>query len=477
MSRLPFDLNRAAGAAPVGPAAGSASALSVSAACDLIRRVLEDGVPSPLRVVGEVGGLSQRNHWYFSLKDAGAVLSCVAWQSAAAKFGFVPRDGEEVVAVGHVSHYAPQGRTQFYVTRLEQVGAGRLAARFRAMCDELRALGYFDEERKKSLPLLPRRIAVITSRSGAALQDVLDTARRRCKAVELLLVDVRVQGDGAAEQVARAIAFVDRHRRRLGIDAILVTRGGGSMEDLWTFNERVVADAVFACGVPVVAAIGHESDTTVIELVADVRAATPTQAAMRLVPDGSELRRQVDHQAERLRLVEERLLGRARQRLELAARHELLRGPQVVLGRHAQRTELLRRTLVAATRELIATWRRDLDRAAAALDRIRPSTAAAHARGEVALVRSRLRSAIAARLALGSARVAGLERQPGGRSAARAGARLHHHGAARRRAGAERARGGRGDDSRDPGRGWRLRVDGGEEHGPASGPFGAGRRR
>lgn len=408
MSRLPFDFTRAAGAER--PAAGG-NALSVSAACDLIKRVLEERVPSPLRVVGEVSGLAQRNHWYFSLKDESAVLSCVAWQSAAAKFGFVPRDGEEVLAIGHVSLYAPQGRTQFYVSRLEPLGAGALAAKFRAMCDELRALGYFDEGRKKPIPLLPRRIAVITSRTGAALQDVLDTARRRCRAVELAIVDVRVQGDGAAAQVAKAIAFVDRHRAELGVDAILVTRGGGSIEDLWTFNERVVADAVFRCALPVVAAIGHESDTTVIELVADLRSATPTQATMRLVPDATELLRQVDHQRARLRLVQQRLLSRARQRLELACRHELLRGPGAVIARRRDDLASRRRALGAALRDLLAARRRDIDLAAIALERIRPATATAAARAAVASLAARLRTAIAGRAALAAVRVGGLDRQ------------------------------------------------------------------
>jgi len=168
------------------------------------------------------------------------------------------------------------------------------------MCDELRELGYFDDARKRPLPLLPRRVAVVTSADGAAVHDVRSTADQRCRAVGLLIVDVRVQGDGAADEVARAIRWVDANRDDLGVDALIVTRGGGSMEDLWTFNERVVADAAFGCSLPLVAAIGHESDTTVIELVADRRAATPTQAAMALVPSAEDLLRQVAHLEHRL---------------------------------------------------------------------------------------------------------------------------------------------------------------------------------
>jgi exodeoxyribonuclease VII large subunit len=145
---------------------------------------------------------------------------------------------------------------------------------------------------------------------------VINTAAQRCKAVGLLLVDVRVQGDGAAQEIARAIRWVDRHHQRLGVEAILVTRGGGSIEDLWAFNERIVAEAVFACGLPVVAAIGHESDTTIIELVADLRASTPTQAVMRLVPSALELCRQIDHLSERLRFTIARMLQHKRQRTD-----------------------------------------------------------------------------------------------------------------------------------------------------------------
>ena len=330
MAQLPFDPAQALGPdeLPKTP-----DHLTVSEVTELIRTTLELQVPSPLRVIGEVSNLSCRKHWYFSLKDEQAVLSCVAWVSAARTFGFVPDEGTEVVATGYVSHYGPQGRTQFYVNKLEPVGAGALELKFRAMCDELRRLGYFDEARKKPLPVFPRRIAVITSRVGAALGDVIATAAQRCGAVRLALVDVKVQGDGAAEQVAAAIRRVDEAAARLGFDAILVTRGGGSAEDLWAFNERVVADAVFGCRLPLVAAIGHESDTSVIELVADVRAATPTQAVMRLIPSASELAAQLDHLDGRLRLLVRRQVDRERQRLEVAAHSALLRDPAAIVQR------------------------------------------------------------------------------------------------------------------------------------------------
>ena len=346
MTRTLFDPEQAPGPDPDPDTQSSAaSPLTVSQVAQLITSTLEQRMPTPLRVIGQVSNLSCQNHWFFSLKDETAVLRCVAWASSVRGFGFVPEEGTEVIAAGHVSYYGPQGRTQLYVRDLKPVGAGALELKFRAMCDELRRLGYFDEGRKRALPPFPRRIAVITSAGGAAVADVTATAAQRCPAVSLVIVDVRVQGDAAAGQIARAIRWVGRRRRALGIDAILVTRGGGSAEDLWAFNERVVADAVYECAVPVVAAIGHESDTTVIELVADARAATPTQAVMRLVPEARELHRQVDHLEHRLRFLTERHLERQRERLEAAARHVLFREPAALLRAAGQMLETRRRDL------------------------------------------------------------------------------------------------------------------------------------
>ncbi len=353
MSRLPFDPDQMQEREPRPPERparrerrgvahpAEAGHLTVSELAGLIKVTLEERIASPLRVIGEVSNLSRPNHWYFSLKDDSSVVSCVAWASSARRFGFEPRIGDEVVATGHVSHYPPQGRTQFYVSALQPVGQGALQARFEAMCAELRELGYFDEERKRPLPLLPRRVAVVTSADGAAIHDVRSTADQRCRAVGLLVVDVRVQGDGAADEVARAIRWVDANREDLGVDALIVTRGGGSMEDLWTFNERVVADAAFGCSLPLVAAIGHESDTTVIELVADRRAATPTQAAMALVPSAEDLLRQVAHLEHRLLVLLKRRVAEARHRATALARHEAFRDPGARLRRERLRIDAL----------------------------------------------------------------------------------------------------------------------------------------
>jgi len=345
--------------------------LTVTQASELIRKTLEDRIPSPVRVKGEVSNLNQRSHWYFSLKDDQSVLSCVVWASTARRLRVTLRDGQEVVAVGSISHFGQQGRTQLYVQQIEPVGEGSLDQRFRALCDELRRRGYFDESRKRPLPLLPRRIAVITSRSGAAIADVRSTAGHRCAAVGLVLADVHVQGDGAAREIAASIAASNRARERLGIDAILITRGGGSLEDLWAFNERIVADAVYKSELPVVAAVGHESDTTVAELVADLRAATPTQAIMRLIPARDDLTRQIDHHRHRITLLLARKMDAA-----------------------SDRAHRLADLYCRAWRERFSREHRRLSRAQQGLEQIRPADVSAARTSQIAVLEDRLRRSI-----------------------------------------------------------------------------------
>lgn len=296
-----------------------------------VKDVLDRGMPGALEVVGELSNLKQQGHWYFSLKDDDSVVSCVMWRSDAGRVAFEPRNGDEVIIKGRISHWQPAGRTQFYASSIRKKGIGNLEERFQALCAELRREGYFDDGRKQRLPAFPRRIAVITSATGAAIEDVRRTAATRLPSVELLVVDVRVQGDDAPGQIAEAIRRLDLNAASLGVDAILVTRGGGSREDLWAFNERIVADAAFACTTPLMAAIGHEVDTSVIELIADQRASTPTQAAMFLIPDRSELVGQIEYQQERLRSVVDRTTQAGSERIGRAP-VELLRVIRARLG-------------------------------------------------------------------------------------------------------------------------------------------------
>lgn len=324
-------------------------------------------------VRGEVSNFVDKNHWYFSLKDDEAVIGCAMWQSDVARTSFRPKEGDEVIATGSASFYPKQGRAQFYVRKLERVGLGSLQERFEALCRELRGLGYFDDARKRALPTFPRRIAIVTSATGAAVHDCTRTALVRCPAVGLVLVDVRVQGDGAADEVARAIRGLDAASERLAIDAIVVTRGGGSIEDLWAFNERVVADAILArrrC--PIVAAIGHESDTTIAELVADRRASTPTQAVTFLVPDRDELREQAAQLGDRLASSFRRSIAARRDVLARIGRTPFLRSPLAPIDERRRALPQLEAALrrVLATRS--AQERTRLARLAGGLESLRP---------------------------------------------------------------------------------------------------------
>ena len=336
MSRLPFNPASMTGV----PRPGPDDPLSVTSLSLRIEGALRTGIPEAVRVVGEVSGFSDRTHWYFSLKDANAVVQCVMFASAAKKTGFTPAHGQQVVARGRVEFYAPSGKVSFVVEKLEPVGEGARELALRRLVEEIRALGWLAPERKRALPTFPRRIAVITSAGGAALQDVLVTLKRRCPAIGVLVCDVRVQGEKAAAEVAGMIRRVSREAGKLGVDAIVVTRGGGSAEDLWAFNDRELARAIVESRVPVVAAIGHETDTSIAELVADERCATPTQAAMRLSPDSTALLRELASLESRLRGVAQRRVRDDAGRLANAGA-ALERAPAARLARLTSRLDQL----------------------------------------------------------------------------------------------------------------------------------------
>ncbi|MEM7756430.1 MAG: exodeoxyribonuclease VII large subunit [Planctomycetota bacterium] len=411
--RLPFDPNRARGRVPSKPTtpkpAGEAP-LSVSQLASSIDAALRTGLPAKVRVRGEVSGLRERTHLYFDLKDGSAVVNSVMFASAWRKSKVRIETGVEVIATGRVEFYAPGGKVSLIIDRVEAVGRGALEAELRALVEELRGLGWLDAERKRALPVFPRRVAVITSRSGAALQDVIDTARRRCPAVGLLTIDARVQGEGAAGEVAAALRAVGARAGELDIDAVLVTRGGGSMEDLWAFNERAVARAIVECPIPVVAAIGHETDTTIAELVADVRAATPTQAAMRLTPDREALEREVSSLWRRAHArVSDRVAGEVR-RVASCASRPVMADPRRIL--ELQRDRLLRtgRQATAAVRERASRCARRVDALAVRLERLRPATQQATRAAHVDDLAARLVRVGRRRLTTARATLPGLER-------------------------------------------------------------------
>ncbi len=340
MARKPFDPSAAAGGlfdAPKPDASREPAALTVSQAAAAVRDSLF--AIGRVRVEGEIGTVTTKKACFFTLKDpaADAVIDCMMWLSALSRGDSSPVVGKRMVVEGRFDYWASGGRLRLLADRVSLVGEGDLEARFRALCEALRGLGYFEESRKRPIPLVPRGVAIITASGSAALADCLKISGSRMPSVPIRVVQVAVQGAGAAEEVARAIDLVNASAERLGVDVVVVTRGGGSREDLQPFNERIVADAAFRSRLPLVAAIGHESDVSVIELVADLRASTPTQAMVAVIPERQELLGQLDAVWARLRaLVRQGIQARSQHVRALASR-ACLRDPRAMVLRPSDR--------------------------------------------------------------------------------------------------------------------------------------------
>ncbi len=317
------------------------------------RALLEGEFPS-LWVEGEVSNLSRPSsgHLYFSLKDTRAQIRCALFQNRAFLFRDCPRNGQHVLVRGRVSLYEPRGDFQIIVEYVEEAGAGALRRAYDELRLKLEREGLFAPERKRPLPRFPRRIGVITSPTGAAIRDVLTTLRRRCPSVPVLLYPAPVQGDSAAERIASAIRLASERR---DCDVLLLARGGGSLEDLQAFNEEAVARAICACAIPLVTGIGHETDVTIADFAADLRAATPTAAAELASPDRLEWLRRVRLLAERLDGALQRRLADQRQRLAELARRLDRAQPRHRLRDRAQRLDDLDQRLRAAMRLRLAT--------------------------------------------------------------------------------------------------------------------------
>jgi len=318
--------------------------LSVSALTRQIKDTLNTGFPA-VWVRGEVSNFKRADsgHLYFNLKEGKeAVLACAMWKGSAGRLVFRPGDGAEVEAFGYVDVYLPRGNYQLIVSELRPAGIGALLLALEELKRRLQAEGLFDTARKRPLPPYPRVIGVVTSPVGAAVRDIVTVLRARWPSVRIVLAPVRVQGEGAAAEIAGAIGRFDRWG---GADVLIVGRGGGSLEDLWAFNEEVVVRAIAASRAPVISAVGHEVDTTLADFVADVRAATPSNAAELAVRDRTELVR-------RVALLDQRL-GRA-VRLGLVERRRRL---DTLVGKYGFRRQ----------REALSVWQRRVDDLAARL--------------------------------------------------------------------------------------------------------------
>lgn len=272
--------------------------VSVSQLNEYVRRTLaSDPMLRSLSLRGEISNFKRHapsGHLYFSLKDEGARIACVMFRQHAFDLRMEPRDGMRVVLEGSVSLYAQTGQYQFYAQSMRPDGVGDLYLRFEQLKAALQQEGLFDASLKKPLPLLPRTVGVVTSATGAAVRDIISVATRRNPGVRLLLCPASVQGEAAPGEIVRALRTLDALD---SVDVIIVGRGGGSLEELWAFNEEAVARAIFACKKPVVSAVGHETDFTIADFVADLRAPTPSAAAERVVPSGEELSAALDGSA------------------------------------------------------------------------------------------------------------------------------------------------------------------------------------
>jgi exodeoxyribonuclease VII large subunit len=281
-----------------------------------------------LWVTGELSNFKHHRsgHMYFTLKDNNSSLRCVFFRRENMRCLFEPSDGMGVIIHGSISVYEPDGLYQLYVTEMEPVGMGSLFLAFEQLKQKLEAEGLFRNEHKKPLPLLPRKIGLITSPSGAALQDILATIRSRFTHVHLLVVESLVQGAGAAADIVRALELINR---RSDLDLVIITRGGGSLEDLWPFNEESVARAIFNSRLPVIAAIGHETDFTIADFTADLRAPTPTAAAVSAVPDLGDMLLTLNRLSERAAIALQSRIQLEKQQLDHVVSERFFRLPEL----------------------------------------------------------------------------------------------------------------------------------------------------
>src|SRR4029077_1511347 len=300
---------------PTAPVTSAPQTLTVSQLTARIKNSLEGAFPS-VWVAGEVSNFSrpQSGHSYFTLKDDQAQIRAVMWRSATGRLKFDLADGLDVICHGHIDVYAPRGSYQLVVDELQPKGVGALELALRKLREKLSAEGLFDVARKRKLPAFPRRVAFVTSPTGAAIHDFLQVLRRRWRGVDVLVIPARVQGEGAANEIVAGIRLANRVSPRP--DVLVVGRGGGSLEDLWSFNEEPVVRAIAASKIPTVSAVGHEIDVTLADLVADVRALTPSEAAERIVPAAEEIGARVRAYHQRLRHAAHRRVMLLRARLD-----------------------------------------------------------------------------------------------------------------------------------------------------------------
>ncbi len=318
----------------------------------------QDFVLNRVSVRGEISNLKYHTsgHIYFTLKDASAAIACVMFAGARGGLAFRMSNGQQVIVDGAVNVYERDGKYQLYATKIRQDGAGELYEKFLELKEELEEMGMFAPEYKQPIPKFVRRLGVVTAPTGAAIRDIINIATRRNPGIRIIPYPAKVQGEGAAESVAAGLAALDA----LGVDVIIVGRGGGSIEDLWAFNEETVARAIFSCHTPVISAVGHETDTTIADFVADLRAPTPSAAAELAVADVTAWLQALDEDALELQRIMQRMIKDARSRLRECELRMRYAKPQQRLMQQKQRLDEYEERLRRAMQSLLEQTRHQL---------------------------------------------------------------------------------------------------------------------
>ena len=324
-----------------------------------------------VQIVGEVSNFKRypSGHCYFTLKDSGAVLKCVMFRGKAMSMKFEPQNGDTVLAIGRITVYERDGVYQLYTDMLLPQGVGDLMVAYEKLKAKLEAEGLFASERKQALPMNPKTVGIITSPVGAAVRDVITVSRRRNRGIKLLLFPVKVQGEGAAKEIARAISFFNKHNLA---DVLIVGRGGGSIEELWAFNEEETVRAVAASAIPIVSAVGHETDFTLCDFAADKRAATPSQAAELAVADAEGYIMMVENLSRRCRHLMTTRLEQEEYRLDRAKNSWALKDPERIFADGALRSDAAYTKLVSKMDSLLKQSRHSFELQVARLDNLSP---------------------------------------------------------------------------------------------------------
>lgn len=346
--------------------------LSITQLTEYIRgRLDDDPFLGQVAVRGEISNykLYPSGHHYFTLKDEGAALKCVMFKSSAMRLRFRPDNGMKVIAMGKVTVYPRDGAYQLYCAAMAMDGVGDLYAAFEQLKKKLAAQGLFDPAHKKPLPKCPGTIGIVTSSAGAAVHDMLRIFRKRYPLTKVRLLPVRVQGAEAPGEIAAAIRYANRYRLA---DLLIVGRGGGSIEDLWAFNDELVAHAIYESEIPVISAVGHEPDVTISDYVADLRAATPSNAAELAVPDQDALRQNLDATSSAMASALSRQLKAARQHLNVLSQSPALRSPTGYIEQREKSLELLKNRLIAAQNQSITRKNQRYIAAVSKLDAMSP---------------------------------------------------------------------------------------------------------